>query len=1261
VATPVFFPGTGTYSSAQTVTILSATPGASIRFTTDGSTPTETVGTLYSGPVLIGANATLQAIAYASGLTTSPVNSGSYAFGSQVAAPAFTPAAGTYIFAQTVAISTTTSGAAIRYTTDGSTPSETVGTIYSGPVGIANTTVLNAIAYASGFIDSPVTDSVYTINPLNVLYNFTTSNNGGLQAGASLVQGNDGNFYGSTLQGGSGGCGTIFKITPAGVFTALAALNGANGNEPESALVQGSDGNFYGTTLYGGSGGTLGDGTVFKMTPAGVLTTLISFSGADGANPYGGLVQGSDGNFYGTTENGGSASDGTVFKITSAGVLTTLVSFDGANGAQPEATLVRGSDGNFYGTTQYGGSGSGKDGTVFKITPAGVLTTLVSFPGSAGNWPEGALPFAPLVQGSDGNFYGTTTYGGSNDFGTVFKMTPAGVLTTLVSFDNVNGAYPFAGLLQGRDGNFYGTTDGSGNDGNIFKITPAGVLTTLVSFTGGDAQFGEGPSGLVQGNDGNCYGVTTWGGSSDNGEIYQLLLPSQLPQAAAPVFSPAAGTYSSAQMVTITSATSGAAIRYTTDGSTPTETNGTLYSGPVSIGTTTTLQAIAYETGFTDSGVTSGLYTIGSGSITVSSSTGFDNIPMSSAQSGAFTASFDASPSLSPSNATMALCKGAQTAYTGLSCIARFNTSGDIDAYNGSSGYQAASVIPFSKGLTYHFRMVVNVPVSTYSVYVTPPGSSEVLVGSNYGFRKAATSLDTWDIDVNKSPGGSVTVSNLSVSGSGGTVAAPSFSPPAGTYTSAQAVIINDSTSGASIRYTTDGVTTPTETVGTLYTGSISIGTTTTLKAIAYESGMTDSTVTSGQYTISTPQVAAPSFSPAAGTYTSVQTVTITTTTSGASIRYTTDGVTTPTETVGTLYTGSISIGTTTTLKTIAYESGMTDSTVTTGLYTINQPQVVAPVFSPVAGTYTTAQTVTISTTTSGASIRYTTDGSAPSETAGTLYTGSISISTTTTLKAIAYKTGMTDSTVTTGLYTISTTSQVAAPAFSPGAGTYTSAQAVKITTTTSGASIRYTIDGSTPSETAGTLYSGPVSISTTTTLKAIGYETGFIDSSVTSGLYTINPTTRSLTGTSSNGFHALALTVAQTGTFTATFDATPSVSPENAVVGLSKGVATAYGNLSCIARFNPSGQIDAYSGTGYITSTIPYSAGVTYHFSMVVNVSAHTYSVYVTPAGKSQLTVGTNLAFRSTANAVTSLDTWNLDVNATPSGCSLTANNLNP
>ncbi|HZP59129.1 MAG TPA: chitobiase/beta-hexosaminidase C-terminal domain-containing protein, partial [Opitutaceae bacterium] len=164
------------------------------------------------------------------------------------------------------------------------------------------------------------------------------------------------------------------------------------------------------------------------------------------------------------------------------------------------------------------------------------------------------------------------------------------------------------------------------------------------------------------------------------------------------------------------------------------------------------------------------------------------------------------------------------------------------------------------------------------------------------------------------------------------------------------------------------------------------------------------------------------------------------------------------------------------------------------------------PTFSPAAGTYTSAQNVTITSATSGASIRYTTDGSTPSETAGTLYSGPVNVGSTETLTAIAYKSGSTDSAVVSASYTINSLQQAAAPVFSPGGGTYTTAQNVSITSATSGASIRYTTDGSTPSETAGTLYSGPVHISTNLTLKAIAYAAGFTDSTVTSAAYTITP-----------------------------------------------------------------------------------------------------------------------------------------------------------
>jgi len=336
---------------------------------------------------------------------------------------------------------------------------------------------------------------------------------------APLIQGTDGNFYGITTGiEGPAGTGTVFKMTPTGTLTTLYTFCSeslcTDGRYPYAGLAQGVDGNFYGTTAAGGD--VNGDGTIFKITPEGALATLYTFSGTDGSSPDSTLVQDVDGNFYGTTGGGGSSSDGTIFKITPAGTLTTLHSFSGTDGREP-VTLELGDDGNFYGTTLFGGTNS--EGTVFEMTPDGTLSTLYSFCSQDG-CTDGYGALGPLVEGTDGNFYGTTANGGTgcgeDTCGTVFKLTPAGMLTTLYSFVGSDGRSPEGGLAQGSDGNFYGTTyeGGDNNAGTIFKITPAGTLTTLHSFDGTDGAGSE--AGLVQGTDGKFYGTTAFGGTSSN-------------------------------------------------------------------------------------------------------------------------------------------------------------------------------------------------------------------------------------------------------------------------------------------------------------------------------------------------------------------------------------------------------------------------------------------------------------------------------------------------------------------------------------------------------------------------------------------------------------------------------------------------------------------------------------------------------------------------------------------------------------------------
>jgi uncharacterized repeat protein (TIGR03803 family) len=361
--------------------------------------------------------------------------------------------------------------------------------------------------------------------------------NDGQVPDAGLIQASDGNFYGTTYHGGSVGGGTVFKITPSGAVTILHSFfDGSvanDGGDPVAGLIQASDGNLYGTTSEGGSAD---NGTVFKITPSGTVTIIHSFLDGsvanDGAGPDAGLIQASDGNFYGTTEYGGSAGWGTVFKIAPSGAVTILHSFgDGSvanDGWYPCGGLIQASDGNFYGTTWYGGSADW--GTVFKITPSGTVTILHSFgDGSVAN--DGWYPFAGLIQASDGNFYGATWYGGStavagedygNGWGTVFKITPSGTVTILHSFGDGSvandGCEPFAGLIQASDGNFYGTTAGGGSaeNGTVFKITPSGAVTILHSFGDGSvANDGWRPEAvLIQASDGNFYGATVWGGST---------------------------------------------------------------------------------------------------------------------------------------------------------------------------------------------------------------------------------------------------------------------------------------------------------------------------------------------------------------------------------------------------------------------------------------------------------------------------------------------------------------------------------------------------------------------------------------------------------------------------------------------------------------------------------------------------------------------------------------------------------------------------
>jgi uncharacterized repeat protein (TIGR03803 family) len=377
---------------------------------------------------------------------------------------------------------------------------------------------------------------------LTTLHSFSGSD--GANPAVGLVLATDGNFYGTASIGGvygwgSGG-GTAFKITPSGTLTTLYSFcqQGppycGDGDWPLQ-MIQGRDGNFYGVTQNAGEAHGARLGNIFQLTPSGRETSLFLFCSIldcyDGNSPTS-IMQANDGNFYGVDYNGGDGQGGAFWQlVANSWAFNLLFNFDTqTTGIYPTVTLVQGRDGQLYGVTPHGGTGlpdcASYCGTVFKITLSGHETVLYNFC-SQTNCTDGAEPAAALVQGSDGNFYGTTSAGGAYSNGTVFRITPSGTMTILHSFAGGEGNNVLAPLIQGSDGNFYGTASGSGAHGYgaIFEITPSGTFTLLYSFNNSDGANPQG--GLVEVN-GTFYGTTYAGGANNDGTVFKFQVPPTL-------------------------------------------------------------------------------------------------------------------------------------------------------------------------------------------------------------------------------------------------------------------------------------------------------------------------------------------------------------------------------------------------------------------------------------------------------------------------------------------------------------------------------------------------------------------------------------------------------------------------------------------------------------------------------------------------------------------------------------------------------------
>jgi uncharacterized repeat protein (TIGR03803 family) len=356
-----------------------------------------------------------------------------------------------------------------------------------------------------------------------VLYSFTGGADGG-NPFAGLIKDTSGNLYGTTVEGGPDGVGTVFKLAPNGTETVLWSFTGADGSYPEARLIMDKSGNLYGTTSSGGAGG---DGTVFEVAPDGTGTVLHSFTGGpDGKGPQAGLIMDKKGKLYGTTVFGGANNEGTVFEIAPKGTEKVLYSFgsavNGADGSYPLGSLIR-KNGNLYGTTEEGGAEN--LGTVFELSPHGTETVLYSFCPNYPNCSDGVFPSAGVIMDKSGNLYGTTEADGAGG-GTVFELAPDGTETTLWSFTGgVDGGGSEAGLIMDKKGKFYGTTlfGGANGFGTVFEVAPGGTEKVLYSFdsVANGADGFEPYAGLIE-ISGNLYGTTYGGGADGGGLVFKI-------------------------------------------------------------------------------------------------------------------------------------------------------------------------------------------------------------------------------------------------------------------------------------------------------------------------------------------------------------------------------------------------------------------------------------------------------------------------------------------------------------------------------------------------------------------------------------------------------------------------------------------------------------------------------------------------------------------------------------------------------------------
>jgi len=1007
VATPTLSPAPNTYSSNQNVTIACATAGATIHYTTDGTEPTE-ASAVYSSAIAVTVSTTIKAMAVASGLADSNTAAGGYEL--KGAIPNFSPGGGTYGTPQNVTMTTSTSGATIRYTTDGTEPSAG-STGYTGPVAVPTTTTIKAAAFKTGWSQSDTRTATYTMSFGTLpTPTFDPAPGPHVDSVAVTIDSVPGASVYYTTDGSTPSQSSTLYISPVGMSatTTLKAKGWAPDYQP-SAVASGVYTIQVAPPVFSLSPGAYSAGTTVEVTsPTPGATIRYTLNGNDPTATDPVIASGDSlvlGNYTlkaRSFKSGCVDSDVTSATYTVTGTFTT-----GAVAAGELSSLALHSDGTVW---SWGGNDSGQlgDGTT---TPSYVPVRVSGLVGVTAIAAGGRFGVALR---SDGTVWtwGRNTDGQLGDGTNATRYSPVRV----PGLDNVVAVGAGAAFAAARrsDGtlwmwgdNYYGQI-GMGDTAD--RWSPVQVLSSVAQVAAGGFHV------VSRKTDGS---VWTWGrnlsgaiGDGTSGASH--LTPAAVPGISTAVLVGAGGYHSLAAL-----------------------SDGSLYAwgenGGANLGdgTTTDRHSPVLITGLSD---------------VVDLGAGLDHSLALATDGTVWTWGNNAYGQVGDGTTTNRLTPWQVTGLTGMSRVA----GGD-----------------------------------THSLALATGGTLWAWGRNHQGQLGDGTLVDRW------SP---VSISD----GESWRIATPDLTPRGGAYTAVQTVTVTVLTPGATIHYTTNGVD-PTPSDATVASGgTVSVDQSLTLKARAFKSGQPDSPVAAEVYALT---VATPSISPGGGTFNTPQTVTISCTVAGATIHYTTNGVDPTTGDPTIASGGTILADGTQTVKAKAWKTGWTESAVVSKSFTM---VVGSPTLDPAGGSFTVSQNVTIATVTTGATLHYTTNGLEPTENDATIASGAaLLVDHSLTLRVRAWKAGWTSSTTTSANYFV-VEGQAGGPAFDPAPGSYSTVQSVSLTTSTSGAVIRYTLDGSTPDVTSP-IYTSPLLIDSTATLSARAFRTGWSPSPTTSGTYTID------------------------------------------------------------------------------------------------------------------------------------------------------------